>query len=134
MYFKGRKGVAHFWRVSTLAENQRFAVLQSVGNKRYWPDSLNRADQDKRELGRKLAEPPDHSNLQAAYGLGSPQDVQKACFVGAAEAAEWKVLDRTDSRIWDDERFFAFKMLVDDRRVRMYEHLYRELKLDEVRL
>jgi len=141
MNFRGYKN-SKFWKLgpnSVVAKEGRSPVMNSPGNFRYWPSSLNRQYQDDKpsdklitnEFDRTLD--PNHIDRD----LATVNDVVKASFLNDNYLLERihdieNVNNGNDLRIWTDDRYKNFKRFVDQRCYLMYKELYETLKLDEI--
>jgi len=102
-----------------------------VGNKRFWPSSLNRSDGDN-SPGYKLANIMAPENITSIYGIYQQDEILQASFMRSDDFKHWHALSRPDNRHWDTERFISFKHLADMRRVGMYTTLSSALRLIEL--
>jgi hypothetical protein len=124
---------SHFWRVSTVQDWQRYSIQNSIGNKRYWPESLNAGDQAN-SPGKKLFDITDQTRK---WKFDTQQKIREASFIQDDLLDDWKSLSTifmtgNEPRIWTTERFATFRRLVDERRYRMYKHLYETLDFQDL--
>ena len=138
MTFSGPVGTNKFWKVATVGPEGRFPVMNSPGNFRYWPSSLNRQYHDIRptkkyiqsDVSAKLDK--NHEN-RFLYDVGN---VLNASFIDDELLEKiLKIEDMKkgiDPRIWTTEQYKLFKVLVDERCSKMYQHVYETMKLGEV--
>lgn len=134
MYFRqGRTSASHFWRVEGIPNNYRGTVIHYHGNRRYWPGSLNRSYRD-RALASKYIQggSPDQATdtWHQEHELPTVGAVLAASFIPAERAADWAALaEPGQPNIWTTERFMRFKQLTDERRWRIYQHVFQTLNL-----
>jgi hypothetical protein len=139
MNFSGRTGTNTFWKLDppTVSADIRYEVLNSPGNFRYWPASLNRQYQGNKpsdkyinqDVGNKLD--PNHIER----GLSTVDDVLGASFIQTDLLERIHAIEAegsNDIRIWTTNRFNNFKQFVDERCYKMYEKLYKTMKFDEI--
>jgi hypothetical protein len=126
----------HFWRVENFDHWNRHRVLNWSGNKRYWPDVLNRIYQDvaphKKFIGSNLELPMDETHQY--YGLFTGKDVLAATAMDESLAEMWLALARpntNEQRIWTTQRFLDFARAVNQRRSWMYRQIYDILQFSE---
>jgi len=138
MNFSGPSGSDMFWHVSTVDTSGRSPVINSPGNFRFWPSSLNRAYQDS-DPSSKHIHFEDNSNLDEIHvqrHLSSVRDVLDASFIDDEELELIHkievMIERKEHRVWTTERYKLFKQLVDLRCVKMYRNLYETLRFDEL--
>ena len=111
----------------------RDALMDSPGNYRIWPKSINRSDgqsglEEKFILNIYGNQIPDKSYFRR-YGLTSSQEVQIASFILDTQLDNWRIISRpTDYHNWTEPRVRAFRNVVDLRRIEMYESLFQALK------
>jgi len=132
----GPIAVSHFWRVEKIDYLMRHRVLNWSGNKRYWPDVLNRMYQDvaphKKFIGSNLELPMDETHQ--SYGLFTVKDVLAATAMDENQAEMWAALacpNTNEQRIWTTQRFLDFTRAVNHRRAWMYRQLYDSLQFSE---
>jgi hypothetical protein len=140
MNFKaGPIAANHFWKVENIEYWMRNRVLNWSGNKRFWPDSLNRIYRDAtpqgKFIGSNLDLPVDDPHhLHRFYGLYTVKDILEASAIDEDLAEKWATLsipDTREQRIWTTQRFLDFAQTVNQRRCRMYQQLYETLQLSE---
>jgi len=135
-YFRaGKYGINSFWKVADVPYWHRHQVMNSVGNKRYWPESLNCSNKDV---------PPEQKYIVSNLDLVTDKYHQQNGFFSAAEilaasaipledAYQWANLSNPeDTRVWTTNRYIQFKQVVDQRRIRMYAELYQCLHLEQL--
>jgi len=141
MNFSGPVGTKKFWKVDTIGPEGRSPVINSPGNFRYWPSSLNRQYKDKPPRGKFIQSElstmlsPDHLERY----INTVGDVLEASFIDKESLDKIKSIEDLknnspdlDSRIWTQDQYTLFKKLVDERCNKMYEHLYKSMKLYEL--
>ena len=138
MNFSGPVGINKFWKVESVGPEGRYPVMNSPGNYRYWPSSLNREYQDNHpsrkyihsEVSTKLDE-----NHKKRF-MSTTGDVLEASFIdNELLKMIQKIEDMKngmDHRIWTTEQYRLFKRLVDKRCYKMYQNLYETMKLYEL--
>jgi hypothetical protein len=111
----------------------RQLLLQSPGNMRFWPKSLNRADgkvslEAKYILGPIDGQISGNPNL-SHYGLNFVGDIRKASIVDENDLVFWEqVNNKADVYDWSNkDRIFAFRHVVDNRRSRVYRNFFDQL-------
>lgn len=116
--------------------NYRGVIMHSVGNKRIWPKSLNRADgkntlQAKYILGSGDGLADGNPNL-ARYGLKYVKDVRRASVI-EKDVNDWEQASNLkDVYDWSDpERLTAFRRAVDERRSAIYQNFFERLGFEE---
>jgi len=127
---------SRFWKVEKIDSWWRHQVLNRSGNKRYWPDSLNRINKDvspQNKYINSITDNPikDHQELYRNCGLEKVSDILEASAIDEDLAEKWVSLSTITPRVWTTERFLDFRWLVDERRIRMYSHLYETLRFSE---
>ena len=135
MYFAGRTGAGSFWKADRDIYNQRYVVMNSSGNKRFWPDSLNRSYRDSpphlKYVNGNLEQLTDGPHT--ALGLGTVADILAASALDEDLAQDWSDLGCTnDNRVWTADRFANFKLMVDKRRIRLYRQMFDDLHLLDI--
>jgi len=134
MNFRGLSGgLGAAWKVG-IEDWYRDRVLDSIGNKRFWPRSLNREYRDRAPKNKYISNKfhEDTNDFHRKYfKLTTVQDVLDASFIQIDQAEKWMELDSSSNKLWDENRFQNFKQVVEERRCRMYERLYRALEFDE---
>ena len=117
-----------FWRVENVDGDRRYRVMDTWGNKRFWPSQLNRSYRDKPPKEKYIhgqCEDQVSESTYQEYGMNSVDDVLRLSFIDQSKAELWKQVEiGTDNHYWTTERFRRFKELVDMRRCRMYQYLY----------
>lgn len=134
MVFKaGPIPASHFWRVPNVESYLRYQVINRAGNKRYWPDSLNRAYHDmsptKKYIRSGLDTPTD--DLHQKFDMPTVREVLQASAIDDDLVEDWQAISTGDARVWNTERFSRFKKVVNQRRYRMYKRLFEALNWSE---
>jgi len=139
MNFRGPTGNREFWKLDqgSVGVEGRSPVLNSPGNFRYWPASLNRQYQHINPTRKFIQkdyelELDDNHKLRGLFSVG---DILEASFIDLDLVDMFEELERFingDYRIWTLHRYNTFKRLVDERCCRMYQDLYTTLKLGEI--
>ncbi len=114
----------------------RYRVKDWAGNLRYWPGSINKANQDKNLdakfiLGQETVPVSEDLNQ---FGLSSIGDVRRASLVDEESLQDWEIAAKSGKNVWDwkdAERFAAFRRAAENRRYHMYQSLYQALSWDE---
>ncbi|MHB1481617.1 MAG: hypothetical protein ACYCXH_04785, partial [Bellilinea sp.] len=124
---------SRFWKIKKIPSWWRHEILNRSGNKRYWPDSLNRiykdASPETKYINLDLDYPVnDEYNLHNLCGLFTVRDVLKASAIDEDLAEKWAALSTKNSREWTTQRFLDFNDVVNQRRDRLYKHLYKMLQ------
>ena len=125
-----------FWKVENIPSWWRHQILNRSGNKRYWPDSLNRIYKDvapeTKYINMDLECPVDDEyNLHHLCGLFTVRDVLEASAIDIDLAEKWVTLSADRPREWTAHRFLDFNDTVNLRRYRMYKQLYELLQFSE---
>lgn len=140
MNFRGPTPSAYFWRVTELKNESylRHLVMNSLGNFRFWPDSLNRAYKDKPPREKYITSNLNFlidEELHKHRRLGVVRDVIQHSFIDEDLLTLIEELQnhtiKSDHRIWDNERFHIFKVMVDQRRYLMYKNLFDTIQWDD---
>lgn len=127
---------SRFWKVENIPSWWRHQILNRSGNKRYWPDSLNRIYKDvapeTKYINMDLECPVDDEyNLHHLCGLFTVRDVLEASAIDIDLAEKWVTLSADRPREWTAHRFLDFNDTVNLRRYRMYKQLYELLQFSE---
>jgi hypothetical protein len=139
MNFSGPVGTSTFWKLdpNTISAEDRYQILNSPGNFRYWPASLNRQYQGNKPSSKYISQnvgdtlDPNHVDR----GLSTVDDVLAASFIQTDLLERIHAIEAegsNDFRIWTTNRFNNFKQFVDERCYRMYENLYKTMRFDEI--
>ena len=133
--YKNMRGRTH--KQASLFWNWRNRTINSPGNYRFWPKSLNRSDQhknlsDKYLLGSASAHVPEDSYLRS-FDLNTIGDVRTASFISEEDVNDWRIAaNELHPYDWaDPKRMEAFRRAVDARRLGMYTEFYNTLSLGE---
>lgn len=139
MNFSGPTGNLYFWNLNkdSVGVEGRYPVLNSPGNFRFWPASLNRQYQDinptRKYIQKDLELELDENHKKR--GVITVDDILQASFIDPDLIDMIEELERFingDNRIWTLHRYNTFKKLVDERCYRMYMNLHTTLKLGEI--
>jgi len=138
MNFRGPVGNNTFWKVEKVNTDGRSPVINSPGNFRFWPSTLNRIYQDIKPSSKNIHF-EDDVELDAEHNsrnLNTVRDVLDASFI---DSEDLDMIDRienmkinNDNRVWTTEKYNLFKQFVDHRCYRMYKNLYETVKFDEL--
>ncbi len=139
MNFTGPVGNKKFWKVDNVNTNGRSPVMNSPGNFRFWPSTLNRVYQDIAPSSKHI-HLKDNINLDVEHKrrfLDTVSDVLEASFIDIEEVdminrIENMKINNNDHRFWTTEKYEIFKQFVDHRCYRMYRNLYETMKFDEI--
>lgn len=139
MNFSGPVGNHVFWKVENVKTDGRSPVLNSPGNFRFWPSTLNRIYQDIKPSSKHIHQ-EENINLDAEHisrYLDTVRNVLDASFIDNEELEminkiEIMKIDNNDHRVWTTEKYELFKQFVDHRCYRMYKNLYETAKFYEL--
>jgi hypothetical protein len=138
MNFRGPVGNNKFWKVENVNTDGRSPVINSPGNFRFWPSTLNRIYQDIKPSSKHIHF-EDKVNLDAEHNsryLNTVRDVLDASFIDLGELDMINRIEHmkinNDNRVWTTEKYNLFKQFVDHRCYRMYKILYETVKFDEL--
>jgi len=138
MNFRGPVGNCKFWKVENVNTDGRSPVINSPGNYRFWPSTLNRIYQDIKPSSKHI-HLEDNVNLDAEHNsryLNTVRDVLDASFIDIEELDMINRIEHmkinNDNRVWTTEKYDLFKQFVDHRCFRMYKNLYDSVKFDEI--
>jgi len=138
MNFRGPTGNSKFWNVKNVNTNARSPVINSPGNFRFWPSTLNRIYQDI-EPSSKHIHHKDRINLDPEHNsrsLNTVRDILDASFLDLDELEMINRIENmkinNDHRVWTTEKYDLFKEFVDHRCYRMYRNLYETVRFNEL--
>ena len=135
-YFRsGKLGAAALWKVAGIDVWYRSLVLNSIGNKRYWPEALNRSNKDNPPVNKFIHPEVDHrtDDAHTRFGLETVGKITQASMIDDEEINGWGEISQCkDHRVWTTQRFSTFKKIVDKRRIAMYTSLYATLGLQRL--
>lgn len=129
----GPTPTSHFWRVPNVESYWRYQVINRAGNKRYWPDSLNRAYHDISPTQKYIHPSLDTQTdeLHQKFDLHTVQDVLAASAIDEDLVEDWQAVSEGASRVWNTERFARFRKVVNQRRIRIYNQQFEAMKWSE---
>jgi hypothetical protein len=139
MNFSGPVGNREFWKVENVNTDGRSPVLNSPGNFRFWPSTLNRIYQDIKPSSKHIRT-EDNIYLDVEHNsrcLNTVRDVLDASFIDIEELDMINKIENmktknNDHRYWTTEKYELFKQFVDQRCYRMYKILYETVKFNEL--
>ena len=138
MNFRGPVRNIKFWKVENVNTEGRSPVINSPGNFRFWPSTLNRIYQDIKPSSKHIHF-EDDVNLDTEHNsrnLNTVRDILDASFIDLEELDMIHRIEimkiNNDNRVWTTEKYNLFKQFVDHRCYRMYRNLYETVKFDEL--
>lgn len=140
MSFSGRSVSQTFWKFDTAGLDARSPVINSPGNYRFWPATLNRQYQDgkpkEKHIHADIANELDGNHVER--GLHTVKDVLDASFIDQEflnleqEMEIEKEKEKAGFRVWTDSTYRKLETLVNQRSYKMYANLHDTLRLSEL--
>lgn len=127
------RGVLNSDKLPEIFRHYKWTVPNNIGNYRFWPKELNRADQakglkDKFLLGDLTTKTKGY-NYREDLGLGTVSDVQAASFLYNPQ--DWENVPYSKYQWGTIGNFEHFILAVHNRGLALYKSLYEGIKWDD---